>query len=186
MMPEPGAMSLNPLATAGQSPAPAGGPMQAIQADHDFAKAQFTQLSKARASMDKVRSALDGLSKLGDTVSPDDVIEASGKLVASGMDPVKIASLLADMPSNGGEALAAWVGQHAAGSMAKEKQIDQALAVARHELGVSALRELALHHVQQPPPGAVPAGMSAASSGVSSPPDNALAPAGNPAGNGAL
>ena len=128
--------------TGQQGPAP-GDIHPALADAHSQASAMFDQTTKAVARMDKIRTELTGLAKKGSAITPEDVIQGAGKLVGGGEDPMQMASLMADMPTNGGDALAAWVAQHAATTAAKEAQLKSAHDVARHSLGVASVHKLA-------------------------------------------
>ena len=137
---------MNPLApTLDPVAATASPQLAALSQAHDMARSRFLKTGQVMDRVDKIRTELTTLAKLGDTVTPEDVIKGAGKLVASGMDPMQMASLLADMPTNGGVALANWVAQHAQAMTQKEAQFGQVHAQARHESGVAALRLLAGH-----------------------------------------
>jgi hypothetical protein len=124
--------------------------MQALQKGHGQARAAFEQTSKAVTQMDHVRKGLERLSDRGDMVTPEDVIAEASKLVAHGIDPAALASILADMPQEGGgEALGGWVTAHAVSAAQAEQQLMQARAVAQHELGVSAVHMLTAHDVHR-------------------------------------
>lgn len=129
------------LPGAGQSPPDV---MGALQGAHDHVKAMFGAMTKAKAKTDKIRAELTSLAKLGDQVTPEDVIHGAGSLVGAGIDPMQLTSLLADMPQ-GGPALASWISDHAATMTQHEAQMSQQLALVRHEMGVSGLRMLAAH-----------------------------------------
>lgn len=127
---------------------------ESLGAAHGQAAAQFAKLREAKAMVTHIRSALDGLASMGDSVGAEDVIKAAGGLVANGGDPVALAGLLADMPQ-GGQAIQAWVAGHAEQLKANEAQLDQQLGMARHEAGASALHSLAMQHIGAAfPPGA--------------------------------
>lgn len=137
---------------------------------HDSAQALFQHTSMLTKRMEGVGQELDKLVKLGDTVTPEDVIEGVGTLVAKGSDPMQMAGVLADMPA-GGAALSAWVKQHAQQQAMVTQQFAQQHALAQHELGVSALRSLAGHH------GELPGAMAHPAFAAPAPP----APGGDPA-----
>lgn len=107
----------------------------------DQAAARFSKMKEATAKLAVVRKELDGLSALGDTVTQDDIVKASSSLVAAGLGAVQVAGLLADMP-DGGPALQAWVQQHDQQTRVREQQAEQALAITRHEMGLTALRHI--------------------------------------------
>ena len=150
----------NPLAAPPQPPAlPDGhGPVeQAVGKAHTQAAGQLAQLTKQKTMVGNVKSELDKLSALGESVTPEDVIKGAGLLVGKGADPMAMASLLADMPQ-GGQALAAWLQQHDTQLAQNEQQLDQMLAGARHQAGSAALHVLAMDHIKQKfgPPMAAP------------------------------
>lgn len=139
-----------------------------MQAGLKASQQQFNQLTKLVKRMDQVRRELTELATLGDMVTDEDVVEASGRLVAQGMEAHEVAGMLASLPA-GGQALADWVQEQAAAAAQREQQLGQAHEMARHELGVRAFRALAAHHLA--PPEAGPEGMAG----------NALTPGASPA-----
>lgn len=138
--------SPNPLT---QPTAQAAPPLHvAMGAQHEQAAAQFSKMNEVKSQLDATTGALARLAKMGNAVTAEDVIKTAGDLVATGhAEPLKMAGLLADMPQGGGQALAAWVGQHVQQMGAIETQFNQAHAVARHEMGLSAIRSMAAHAV---------------------------------------
>jgi hypothetical protein len=135
-----------------QMPGPTGMPNSQDDLDsaHGNAAGWFQHVQKANKEIQTTRKELDKLSALGDSVTPEDVIESAARQVASGRDPVQLATSLADMPQNGGEALATWVKQ-------KDQMVQQAEAHmgmiephARHMMGVAALHKLIGHQVGTP------------------------------------
>jgi hypothetical protein len=112
-----------------------------IAQGHQTLLALFNQSSKAMQRLAHFESALDPLLKMGDTVTPEDVVTAAGRVVAKGEDPAMLASVLADMPEGPG-ALAGWLRQHTqqlAQARAQAEPVHEAL---RHRLGVSSLHAL--------------------------------------------
>src|SRR5215469_12402864 len=90
-----------------------GGPDQfGLQQRSDIAKAIYGKTVSARNMLDHIRTELDRLTNLADTVTPQDVIGAAGRLVGHGIPAKEMATLLADMPTNAGQGLAAWVQMH--------------------------------------------------------------------------
>jgi hypothetical protein len=151
-----------------QMPTGLDGAMQALQKGHGQARAAFEQTSKAVAQMDHVRKGLEKLSDRGDMVTPEDVIGEASKLVAHGIDPMALATILADMPQEGGgEALGGWVTAHAVSAAQAEQQLMQARAVAQHELGVSAVHMLTAHDVHRAVTGSGPQPEASADGGNS-------------------
>src|SRR5271163_229728 len=154
-----GQMPAPQLQTPGQpAPVQATGSWQhtpVLTQVHDQARARFDATSKATKSVDQFQSGLGALSKMGDSVTPEDVIQEAGKLVAGGQDPATLAGFLADMPSSGGQALAGWVEAHLQTVQQAEAQTAAAHGQARHALGVSALHGLIAHSLN--PQSAAPA-----------------------------
>lgn len=154
------------------------GHMKVIQATHSQTVAQYAKLQKADVTLKKVREQLAGLADQGDAVTQEDVVDAAGKLVAHGLGPMPMASLLADM-SPDGQALQTWVQQHLVGLTQRESQLAAASAQVRHQLGQSAMHLLAAQHVGLER--GVPMGPSANGPGLGASPmpaatPNALAP----------
>jgi hypothetical protein len=112
---------------------------------HDSAKALFDQTGTAMRRMETIKGELTKLAKLGDTVTPEEVIESAGEIISKGVDPMEMANVLADMPQ-GGVALATWVQQHLQQQQQLAQALEQQHALARHEMGASALRMMAGHH----------------------------------------
>lgn len=129
-------------------------PIVQASAMHDQAHAQFSKLLESRSMMDKMRIELETLTKLGDTIMPEDVIKGAGTLVSHGVSPTTLASMMADMPE-GGQALQAWVGQHAARTMQGEQQLNQMIGAARAKLGAAGLN-LITQHARSPAMAAPP------------------------------
>lgn len=146
--------ALAPAGASGQPPVSpdlpaAHAPMaDTIAQAHAAATAQVKQLSTQRQMMDHLRTELGSLAGLGDAVTPEDVIKGAGMLVGHGADPMKLASLLTNMPQ-GGEAISGWVQQHLQVINQNEAGLDQQLAAARHSAGVAALHHLAMNHIEQ-------------------------------------
>lgn len=138
----------------------AGDVLKYMKAQMDQSAAHVGKLKEAEGRATVIRQALDKLTALGDTVTPEDVTKQSSKLVAAGMGAEEVAGLLADMPT-GPEALQGWVAQHDQALRANEAQLGQALAVARHQLGVQALHHIGAvgmvnHGLQQASPMTAP------------------------------
>ena len=112
---------------------------------HTTAQGMFKHTSDLIRQVDGIGAEIYKLAKMGDNVTAEDVIEAMGTLVAQGNDPMQMASTLADMPQ-GGVALASWVQQHAQQYENVKQHVEAMHAMARHELGTSALRVMAGHH----------------------------------------
>jgi len=130
--------------------------------------------------LDKVKVELQTLSRLGDMVTPEDVIEGAGTLVAHGAPAAQMASLLADMPQSGGPQLQGWLRQHEAFVAQKEAELGPAHQVAGHRAAVTGLQMLQGHGSLSAAPQAtnpmMPGGQPAApdDAGLAGPPPNAL------------
>lgn len=136
----------------GGDAAPDPGPMgQQLQA-------HFGKTSEALKAVDNVRTGLGKLATMGSAVTPEDVIKEAGVLVGKGADPMSLAGLMADMPTNGGDALAAWVAMHAQQAQQNEQQLKQVHTVVRHSMGVHAIHQLARNAVTPPQAGQQGAG----------------------------
>jgi|SRR6185312_1871466 len=118
---------------------PANPALAQAQATHATAVAQFNQAEAAMTMLAHVKAGLDQVRKLGDMVTPEDVIEEAGKLVGQGASAGQIAALLSSMPQAGGVALQAWVSQQEAFVAQKEAELFPAHAVLGHRMAQSAL-----------------------------------------------
>jgi len=118
---------------------PANPALAQAQATHATAVAQFDQAEAAMTMLAHVKAGLDQVRKLGDMVTPEDVIEEAGKLVGQGAPAGQIAALLSSMPQAGGVALQAWVSQQEAFVAQKEAELFPAHAVLGHRMAQSAL-----------------------------------------------
>jgi hypothetical protein len=140
----------NPLMPQGPSPNLPGqspqGILGAAQAAHSQASAMFAQTGKAMSHIMNMGQELGALAAKGDVITPEDLIQTMGRLVADGaFSPGEAAGILSDMPTGGGQALAAWVQQHFQQNMQTAQQVSQAHNLARHEMGTSAMRVLQMH-----------------------------------------
>lgn len=122
--------------------------VQPLDLQHGEIAAAYGKMKDAFGRIDSARQALGALTRMGDMVEPEDVIREAGSLVAKGFDPRALATTLADMPPNGGQALAAWLGTKVQGLTATEARAKPQLESLRHHLGMSALRLLAAHHFE--------------------------------------
>lgn len=113
---------------------------------HGELSAQSGKLGEAAKTLEKVRGVLGKLASQGDAVTAEDVIEGAGQLVAHGLSPMAMASLLADMPE-GGQALQGWVQEHLQGLQQREQQLQQVQGQVRHQQSQAALHLLARDHV---------------------------------------
>jgi hypothetical protein len=94
-----------------------------------------------------MRREMDGLTKLGDTVTPEDVISAAGRVVGHGVDAKGMATILADMPPMGGQGLAGWLMMHDQAITQQEAHAETLQAILQHRMGQAALRAIAGLHV---------------------------------------
>ena len=153
-------------------PGPSGPPGAPAPIDpsalHDQMLAQFNKFTQSRDMLDKVRVELTTLAKLGDTITPEDVIKGAGALVGHGMSPMELAGMLADMPE-GGQALAGWVASKAQAATQTEAKLSGMIQQARGHLGAAALALIA-QHAKSPgmsgPPGTAPAPINAMTPGA--------------------
>lgn len=139
-----------PLAQAPQNELGAGAPPPSPMAQHfgdaaSAAAAQYAQVKEAVVHVAAVRKELDGLVALHDTITSDDVVKAASAITGSGaMSAAEVATLLAEMPE-GGEALASWVSDKDQSVSQMETQLEQAISISRHRMGVTALKQLMAH-----------------------------------------
>lgn len=120
-----------------------------FQAQHDLNKAIHNQVTREMVMLDHIRREMDHLVSKGDTVTPQDVIGAAGRVVGHGMGTREMATLLSDMPTQAGQGLAAWLMVHDANIRQAEAQVRHAKALAQHAVGVSAMRNMAANHLQR-------------------------------------
>lgn len=125
------------------------GQVSEVQAQHQYAKAMFDQVSKARNMLDHMRREMDQLTSKGDTVDPQDVIAAAGRVVGHGVNAKDMAAILAEMPAQGGQGLAAWLAAHDVSIRQQEDHANMVLSVIGNRMAASAMRVLAEQHMQQ-------------------------------------
>ena len=186
-MPDPNANPMMPgdggAAPMQPQPAPApavgaSGAPPSLETQHDQLVAKYSKATEARAMLDKVRLQMDSLAKLGDSVTPEDVIKSAGKLVAAGLEPNAMASLLADMPQNA-EALQSWIASHDQQVTQREQQLDQVHGAIQHQMGATGLRLLMQNKAKEMMAGAgAMGGGGTAPAAGSNPLGGALAPGG--------
>lgn len=118
-------------------------PTQMLTKAHDTVKGLFQKTGQAMAHLETMQEALGQLAKLGDMVTPEDVIKTAGDLVGAGTHSAQeMAVALSSMPPSGGQAIAAWVNEHIQRNAQQGKQLAQMHALARHETAVSGMRLL--------------------------------------------
>lgn len=125
------------------------GQVSEVEAQHQYAKAVFDQVSKARNMLDHMRREMDQLTQKGDTVAPDDVIAAAGRVVGHGVNAKDMAAILADMPAQGGQGLAAWLAAHDVSIRQQEDHANMVLGVVGNRMAAAGFRVLAEQHMQQ-------------------------------------
>ena len=125
--------------------------MNPIQRSFEASQAQFGKIKEGLGHLENLRSGLDGLMKLGDLVTQDDVVKAGAALVGKGFGSHEIAALLADMPQ-GGEALQQWIAMHDFQLRQMEMQAKAVMQQASHQMGVDALHVLMQDHMMGPQP----------------------------------
>jgi hypothetical protein len=122
------------------------GSRQTLMEHHQSNVAAFEESGKMLKRLDAVRKGLEKLREKQDIVTMDNVVEEAGKLVAHGIDPIALAGILADAPQQGGgEALGAWVAQHAQNAEQAEQQMMQQHKLLQHEMGSSAWHLMVAH-----------------------------------------
>lgn len=125
------------LAPQAQAAPQATGPQDSM----DNVQASYDKLKSGQAMLGKVRNGLDGLMKLGDTVSTEDVVKTAGNLVAAGLTPEGMATLLSEMPEKS-EQLQEWIAQHDQDVNKRMADIDKMTDQYRHQLGVEGMQRL--------------------------------------------
>jgi hypothetical protein len=113
-----------------------------------YAKSQYDQAMKAQGVLDHLRVELDTLMNMGDTVRPEDVIEAAGRLVGHGLGASQLAQIMSDMPAMGGEGLASWVRMHDNTISQAEQQLSLQTRVLQHNMGIAATTAMAATHME--------------------------------------
>ena len=124
-----------------------------VQDWHDASRAQFDKAKEAQGHLQALRAELDSLMKLGDFVQPEDVVKSAATLVGKGFHPQELATILSDMPMQGGEILQQWILTHEQQVREMEVQAEQVMSGLRHQLATSALHVLMKNHMAQAPQG---------------------------------
>lgn len=145
--------------------------MQRLQMAHGQIKSNYGKIKDMSVLLGHIRTEMDNLAQMGDAVSVDDVVKSAGRLVAHGVTPMGMATILAEMPP-GGEALRQWIAEKDLMIGQREQEAKLALGGLRHELGTTSLRLLAGHAVKD--------GMEAPGPLAPNQPGQAPAPAPNP------
>lgn len=128
-------VSDNSLAPASSSAgSPAATPLSSSEA-------LFDDLSMRKNLLDKILVGLTKLAGKADMVDQKDVTEEAGRLVAAGLQPKAMASLLANMPTQP-EMLAKWIGGLRQMAEQRDVELSQQLKLARHNMMTHALGTL--------------------------------------------
>lgn len=114
------------------------------------ARQRFDKIVQTQDQLQLAGRELGQLLSLGDLLSPDDVIKTSANLVGGGIGSHVVAAWLSEMPQTTGDPLMAWVSQHVGEMQQGYQALTPLREQARHELGLSAMRALAGHHLGAP------------------------------------
>lgn len=134
------------------------------------ARQRFDKIVQIQDQLQLAGRELSQLLSLGDLLSPDDVIKTSANLVGGGIGSHVVAAWLSEMPQTTGDPLMAWVAQHVGEMQQGFQALIPMREQARHELGLSAMRALAGHHM----------GVPETTDGGGQPPSSSPGPSSNP------
>lgn len=118
-----------------------------IHAEHGLNKAIYHHLVDARNSTTTSARSWTSCSRWVTWSARRDVIAAAGRVVARGVPAREMAGVLADMPTQAGQGLAAWLQQMDAAVTREEMLIDQTGQIAAYRMGLSAQRVIAAEHL---------------------------------------
>lgn len=130
-------------------PSQQGQPFADVHQEFKQVNNQYKDGMRAQEVLDHLRAELDQLMERGDTVRPEHVIEAAGRLVGHGIGATQLATIMSDMPAQGGEGLASWIRMHDVTITNAEQSLAMENNVLRHGLGVQALRSMAATHLDE-------------------------------------
>lgn len=130
-----------------QGPVPQGDPSAQAPQSPEELMAHYSKLRSAEQTLGAIKAQLDQLSALGDTITPEDVIVATGRLVGLGLSPNSLAGMLADMPQKG-DLLAQWIAERDADIAQRSAQLDFVTRGVRQQIGVGAMHGLMIHHAE--------------------------------------
>lgn len=119
------------------------GPNSPPSMSPDELEANYSKAMAAEQMLGVARSQLDKLAALGANVSMDDLVKSGAKLVAGGLDPTAVASMLADAPSGSSELLAEWVTQQDLMLHQREAQLKLATRDLKYHMGIAGMHMLA-------------------------------------------
>lgn len=123
-------------APAQQTPASPADPID--QLEQNFDRGQ-----QAKQTLGVAREGMDGLLALGENVTMKDLVKVGAKLVAEGLDPTAIASLLADAPQGNSLLLAEWIQQQDIELHQREAQLKFVNRSLGYQLGVAGMKMVA-------------------------------------------
>lgn len=109
--------------------------------DLDTLRAHFDKLKSAETLIKHSREVMDGLMKMGSSITPEDVVKGASKIVSAGVTPDAMAGLLAEMPMQT-ELLAGFVEQQDMGLRQREAQLEEMLKSVRGAMGATAMSQL--------------------------------------------
>ena len=109
----------------------------------NYQKAVYQKITSADRMLTRIREEMDKLTNMGDTISPEDVVAAAGRVVAHGVPAREMATLLAGMPTQAGQGLASWIAQQNVAVQQQEAEVARVREIALHKMGVSAVRAMA-------------------------------------------
>lgn len=137
---------MNALMPQGSSPVPAGSPNAPTagappSASPPDLSLSYDKLLQAGQLLNKTQSILQSLAKLGDTVTPADVVKGSEQLVAGGLDPMGIAGMLSEMPGKPDQ-IAQWIAGHLQDVGKRQEQLARTRTAVGYELGVQSLKSI--------------------------------------------
>lgn len=129
-------------------PSQQGQPFAAVHQNLKQVQNQFKDGQRAQEVLDHLRVELDQLMEMGDTIRPDHVIEAAGRLVGHGIGATQLATIMSDMPAQGGEGLASWVRMHDVTITNAEQALARENTIIQHNMGVAAIKGMAASHLE--------------------------------------
>ena len=115
--------------------------MDQLEAQHNVSAGHMDKMDQALGTLKKVRAELDTLHGLGDAVSAEDIVKMGGGLVAAGLSPESVASLISEAPPSG-DALVAWIAKQDQDVTQREQQAQAMQRQVQHHAGVNAARML--------------------------------------------
>jgi len=136
-------MSDNPRSVNMSDVGPVDRGSHPLEAISNYHRALYTKITNADRMLSRIREEMDKLTTMGDTVSPEDVIAAAGRVVGHGVPAREMATLLAGMPVQAGQGLASWVQQQNQMVQQQEAEVSRVRELALHQMGVSAVRAMA-------------------------------------------